>query len=61
MIIIAIYKRDQDVSDDDKDLFYTNTNNPEDSKPQKDESQKSKTKPYVWIQPPKSTKLKLND
>ena len=49
------------MSDDDKDLFYTNTNNPEDSKPQKDESQKSKTKPYVWIQPPKSTKLKLND
>jgi hypothetical protein len=32
MIIIAVYKRDQDVSEDDKDLFTTNTNNPEDQK-----------------------------
>jgi hypothetical protein len=38
MIIIAVYKRDQDVSEDDKDLFTTNTNNPEDQKQQKDES-----------------------
>ena len=38
MIIIAVYKRDQDVSEDDKDLFTTNKNNPEDQKQQKDES-----------------------
>jgi hypothetical protein len=51
------------VSEDDKELFTENNLNlDEDQKSNlKEETQKSKIKPYVWIHPPKGMELKKTD
>jgi hypothetical protein len=60
MIIIAVYKRSEDLSEEDKELLATNVNNPEEAK-QKEEQAKSKNKPYVWVHPPKDLELSQYD